>query len=558
MIKSSRLLALLLLALGACTTTQPVAPPPPTATPAPTPAAPPPAPEVPDAPEPVPPLDWHLRAATTAYPGVGVEEAYALVASKTPTPVVVAVIDSGVDIEHEDLDGRIWTNEDEIPGNGVDDDQNGYVDDVHGWNFLGNAQGQNAPAEQYEVTREYVRLRPKYERMRAADVSEADRDEYAYFVQVRDEYRERLAEAQGTLPQIKNVYDVARKAVPRIHQHFGRENVTERDLLTIGEGDRELAQARNVYAFLLANGLTLDDLKAFYDQLYSQVNYHFNADYDGRANVDDTDDPAFRTYGNGDVEGPDPDHGTHVAGIIAARRDNTLGGKGIADAVRIMSVRAVPNGDERDKDVANAIRYATDNGARIINMSFGKGYSPQRALVDEAIRYATAKGVLLVHAAGNNGADSDVEANFPSAFAADGTPASTTWIGVGASNWETETLAASFSNYGQTRVDLFAPGVAVYATLPDNTYGPNDGTSMAAPVVTGVAALVLSYYPDLTAAQLRQVLVESARRYEGSVVVQPGTEDEVDFCTLSVTCGVVDAEAAMRMAAQLVGDTPGR
>ncbi len=554
-----RLFLPLLLLVAACTSTRPaetatatVPTPPETGGPTPVEVV-----AAPEAPadvlaEPVPPHDWYLRPGTSAYPGVDVDAAYALVADRSATPVVVAVIDSGIDIDHEDLEGRIWTNEDEIAGNGIDDDANGYVDDVHGWSFLGNAKGDNADHEQLEVTREYARLRPVYGTMKAADVPEAQRDEYAYFEQVRDEFTRRRDEAKATMPQIKEIYDLARVAVPRIHKHFGRDTVTERDLLTIGDDARELARARNFYAFLLSNNLTLGDLEQYYKQLDSQVKYHFNPDYDGRANVDDTDDPAFRTYGNGDVKGPNPEHGTHVAGIIAARRDNALGGKGIADAARIMVVRAVPDGDERDKDVANAIRYAADNGARVVNMSFGKAYSPDKELVDEAVRYATAKGVLLVNSAGNSGENVDVTASYPSPTFLDG-GAATSWVSVGASGWEPANLAATFSNYGQTRVDLFAPGLDIYSSLPGNTYGERDGTSMAGPVVAGVAALVLSYYPELTATQVRGILRETARRYEGTRVPAPGGEEEVDFCTLSSTCGVVDAAAAMARAAEVAG-----
>ncbi len=496
--------------------------------------------------------DWHLQNGTGDYPGIGVEAAYQAAPTRTPTPIVVAVIDSGVDIAHEDLQGRLWTNEDEIAGNGVDDDANGYVDDVHGWSFLGNAQGENLAHDTYEVTREYARLRTRYENVRLDALTEAQKAEYAYFEKVRADYQQRRQDARQALPQIEQIYTMGQQLVPRLQQHLGKENITEADLRTIGDADAELARARDFYNFLLVNGIALDDLKAYRDQLSSQVNYHFNAEYDGRKVVgDDPSNPNERQYGNPDVTGPEADHGTHVAGIIAARRDNALGAAGVADAVRIMPVRAVPDGDERDKDVANAIRYAADNGARIINMSFGKGYSPHKAVVDEAVRYAVEKGVLLVHGSGNDGADSDVEPNFPSPHYLDG-GAAATWLTVGASSWEVEDLAAPFSNYGQERVDLFAPGVDIFSTLPGSKYGPNSGTSMAAPVVSGVAALVLSYYPELTAAQLRQVLLDSARRYPGEQVMQPGGEEEVDFCTLSVTCGVVDAAAAMARAAQVV------
>ncbi len=543
------LLLLLALVLAQCTATRPLdpAPPPADAPPAVEPVG----EEEADAPALDVPRDWFLQA-PDEYPGADVEAAYAAVAGRQPQPVVVAIIDSGVDVDHPDLEGRIWTNEDEIPGNGVDDDANGYVDDVHGWSFLGNAQGENVVHDTYEFTREYARLRPRYENANPDTLSEAEGQEYEYFQQVRDLYQQRRQEAQQTLPQFASIYQIGRDLVPRIHQHFGRESVTPEDLATIPDSDRELARARDFYAFLLANGLTFKDLEAYYEQLKGQVEYGFNADFDPRPIVGDRyDDPSERHYGNADVKGPDPEHGTHVAGIVAARRDNGVGARGVADAVRLMVIRAVPDGDERDKDVANALYYATDNGARIVNMSFGKAFSPQKAAVDEAVRYAVSKGVLLVHAAGNEGEDSDTQPNFPSPYFLDGGKAAT-WIGVGASSWEVDNLAAPFSNYGRERVDLFAPGVDIYSTLPGGDYGNNNGTSMAAPVVSGVAALVLSYYPTLTAAELRTILLDAARRYPGEPVELPGGDAEVDFCTLSVTCGVVDAAAALARAAQIV------
>lgn len=548
-----RLLPLLLLVLAHCTSTQPVAEAP--AEPA--------RPVEVSGPAPAPveepteeafdlPNDWHLQA--DDFPGVNVAQAYAAVADRTAQPVVVAVIDSGVDVEHEDLQGRLWTNPGEIAGNGLDDDGNGYVDDVHGWSFLGNAQGENVEHDTYEVTREYVRLRSTYENVRVDNLSPAQQQEFAYFQQVREEYQRRRQEAREMLPQIEGIYEMAQQAVPRVHEHLGKtEDVTLEDLQTIGESDPELARSRNLYSFLIANGITLKDLKAYYDQLYSQVNYGFNPEFDPRPIVgDDYADLAERHYGNNDVTGPDAGHGTHVAGIIAAVRDNDLGAIGIADAVQIMAIRAVPNGDERDKDVANAIRYAADNGAHIINMSFGKAYSPQKEVVDEAVRYAADKGVLLIHAAGNDANDSDVKPSYPNPYFLDGTKADR-WLTVGASAWDVAALAAGFTNYGQERVDVFAPGVDIYSTLPGSTYGPNSGTSMAAPVVSGIAALVRSYFPELTADQLRSVLLESARRYDDTPVGLPGGEAEVAFCSLSVTCGVVDAAAAMARAAELVG-----
>ena len=203
---------------------------------------------------------------------------------------------------------------------------------------------------------------------------------------------------------------------------------------------------------------------------------------DDETNINDRD------YGNKDIMASTPFHGTHCSGIIGAVRDNGIGVDGIADNVRIMMVRAVPDGDEHDKDIANAIRYAVDNGAQIISMSFGKDFSPQKQWVDDAVRYAQSKGVLMVHAAGNDAANIDSADNFPNPTFIDGNGRATTWITVGASgDPKLGGITASFSNYGKKEVDVFAPGVQIYSTIPTgNNYGTASGTSMACPVVCGI------------------------------------------------------------------------
>ena len=283
------------------------------------------------------------------------------------------------------------------------------------------------------------------------------------------------------------------------------------------------------------------------------MEYNYNPDFNPRPVVgDDYPDKAERYYGNNDVTGPDASHGTHVAGIVGASRTNEIGIDGIARGVRLMSVRTVPNGDERDKDVANAIRYAVENGADVINMSFGKKYSPHKKVVDAAVQYADSMGVLMVHAAGNDGANVDSTDNFPSPYYADGGRAQR-WIEVGASSWEGgEKLAASFSNYGAERVDVFAPGHSIYSTVPDDAYERNDGTSMAAPMVSGLAALIMAHYPSLTATDVRTIILETATPYRNRTVARPGDGETVPFGTLSDTGAVVNAHAALRRAADRV------
>ncbi|MEQ8424159.1 MAG: S8 family serine peptidase, partial [Cyclobacteriaceae bacterium] len=298
------------------------------------------------------------------------------------------------------------------------------------------------------------------------------------------------------------------------------------------------------------------DLEEFVSQLkeaahhFEQViKYGYNEDFDPRSIIGDNyDDPYEKGYGNNDVKGPDSRHGTHVAGIIAANRKNDIGIKGIADNVKIMSVRAVPNGDERDKDVANAILYAVDNGAQIINMSFGKSTSPRKEVVDKAVKYAEQKGVLLIHAAGNDSDDIDVEKNYPTRYYADGAEAKN-WIEVGASSWgANKDFVGSFSNYGKKSVDVFAPGVEIYSTTPENTYENLDGTSMASPVTAGVAALIMSYYPEFSALEVKDILKQSTRKFDNLTITKPGGSDEIKFSDMSSTGGLINLYQALKLA----------
>ena len=502
--------------------------------------------QAPDAAPGSPGSDWHLGDA----PGVSAARAYAMLAGRTPAPLVVAVIDSGVDIEHPDLAPVLWTNPGETAGNGVDDDGNGFVDDVHGWSFLGGADGRNIESETLEIARLVGACRAGTP-LDATDCAT-----------VEAELETQRAEYAGQLAQMAPVFSQMRAASALLAARFPAYDAADPAALDVGV-DAEAQRAQQMLGFLASQGATVADLDGFEDQLSSRLEYGLNPDYAVRADVigDDPLDTADRAYGNADVDGPDASHGTGVAGLIAAVRGNGVGIDGIAPntataaVVRVMALRAVPDGDERDKDVANAIRYAVDNGARIVNMSFGKAFSPQKAAVDAAVRYATERGVLLVHASGNDGEDLEPgtgNANFPTAYLTDGAP-SATWLEIGASAADVAGLAAGFSNYGQTRVDLFAPGAQVTSLAPGGGVQTADGTSFAAPVTAGVAALVMAYFPDLTAAEVRQILMDSAVRYTDAQVETPGGGLPVAFGTLSVSGGVVNAAEAVRLAMERSG-----
>ena len=363
--------------------------------------------------------------------------------------------------------------------------------------------------------------------------------------------------------------DAVSFALEKDSMDFTLENIikieSEDQLITIGKNISN--------DFMSRGGIdSADDLRAALNESLvgdkkrqqDKLNYAYNPDFDPRSTIikDDYSNSSESVYGNNDTEGPDALHGTHVAGIVGAVRNNDVGMNGVANNVQIMSVRTVPDGDERDKDVANAIRYAVDNGASIINMSFGKGYSWDKKVVDDAVKYATKKDVLIVHAAGNSAMDNDKTVFFPvnKYDKACGMlwwkkKKSKNWIEVGALSYKSgEDAVATFSNYGQNNVDIFSPGVQIYATLPDNQYRYLQGTSMASPVVAGVAAVLRSYFPSLKASQVKEIIMNSAVPVDLKVK-KPGDKsgDLVDFKTLSVQGGAINLHNAVQMAKQTKG-----
>ncbi|HLT79573.1 MAG TPA: S8 family peptidase [Cyclobacteriaceae bacterium] len=498
--------------------------------------------------------------------GVSVERAYKLLEDRPSRTVVVAVMDSGVDIDHEDLKDVIWVNEGEIPGNGIDDDKNGYVDDVYGWNFIGDVA-----ADTYELTREYARLRIKYETDEPIKIRKKEKKEYEYWLMIKDRFERYKAKSENDLKACQQQLDSYTafhknlvRSVDLLEETYGLEEITPEVIDTLKTDNKDAELAAYFIKVIFQNtspDVTLDEVLEEFeyviqyndkvcDHYRTAVEFGYNPDYDSRQIVGDNyEDLEERYYGTNDVKGPDPSHGTSVAGVIAAKRHNGVGIDGIADNVRIMPIRVVPNGDERDKDIANGIYYAVDNGAHIINMSFGKGYSPHKEIVDDAVRYAESKGVLIIHSAGNDKDDNDVDESFPTRFYLDGKEA-TNWIEVGASTQGTDTsdLIASFSNYGKKTVDFFAPGVDIYSTDPGDAYESTDGTSLSSPVTSGVAAILMSYFPELTAKDIRDILRESTRRLNGIRVRKPDTLEEVRIDQLCIAGGVINAYEAVRLA----------
>ncbi|MFA7444593.1 MAG: S8 family peptidase [Flavobacteriaceae bacterium] len=480
----------------------------------------------------------HLDLLRDSIPGMSVDRAYTdLIKGAKGKKVVVGVIDSGVDIEHPDLAAVIWNNPKETPNNKKDDDNNGYTDDIHGWNFLGNAIHENY---------EFIRLLKK------------PNDGSADYKRALAEYDEKIAEAQAGRQQL----DYMKSLEPTILSFLKKDSYTLEDLQNIETEDEKVMAAKEVLIRVHVQGAIEDFRKritAFENYVDAQLNYHFNKEFNGRAVVgDNPDDITDVKYGNNDVIGLDKDeakHGTHVAGIIAQVRHNGLGGDGVANNVEIMALRAVPDGDEYDKDIALAIRYAVDNGAKVINGSFGKYYSPHREWVIDAMKYAAEKDVLIVIAAGNDTYDVDGINKFPNDSYNGDAEYSDNVVIVGALNFSyDDRMLAGFTNYGKKNVDVFAPGVRIYATTPNNKYEYLQGTSMASPNVAGVAALIRSYYPSLTAAQVKQILMDSSIKPTHNVyIIDERTDERIEksFAEFSASGGIVNAYNALIMASKM-------
>ena len=496
--------------------------------------------------------------ATDTIPGMSVDKAYAeLIPNLKGTNVIVAVIDSGIDIEHEDLKNVIWINRGEIPNNGIDDDKNGFIDDVHGWNFLGDIVGENL-----EFTRIVRRYDGKFNGKDVAEISEVDMETFVLYQKAKAEQNKNYDETEANRDRYTQMLKQVTDANNQISKKLGKEDYTAEELAAIIDPDDDEQKNIAVLTQMLSYGGSIPEfmvrLNGGIDYYDGRMKNHFNMDTDFRGVLNDNPyDITDTSYGNNDVDGPNPKkedalHGTHVAGIIAAQRGNGIGMDGVAQNVEIMVVRAVPDGDEYDKDVALAIRYAVDNGAKVINTSFGKGYSQNPEWVWDAIKYAGKKDVLIVNAAGNDGVDLDITTSYPNDQNGTGAEMSDNFITIGALNYKYgEEMVATFSNYGATSVDLFSPGVKIWSTTPLDTYEYLQGTSMASPNVAGVAAMIRSYYPKLSAKQVKQVLMDSGLHTSNPVIVGGEESNIQPFDAISKSGNTANLYNALIMASKM-------
>lgn len=488
-----------------------------------------------------PNLDWKEDKVL----GSSIELAYQklLVNKESKRTVIVAVLDNGIDINHDDLKNKIWINTNEIPGNNIDDDQNGYIDDIHGWNYLGNTAGENVYEENLEITRvykEYLALIEKGE----LDSNNLVGPKVDMYKKAEELYKEEMKLREGNLKNINNAIYLMKSSKSLIKKLYGVKIESESDLNQISPaGNEEVIRAKNILYSIYGQGFTMEAFEESKDYNEKYTLQYLNFDLNARDVIgDDPFDINDKNYGNPDVTGPSADHGTACAGLIAAERNNNIGINGVADNVKIMCLRTTPSGDERDKDVALAIRYAVDNGAHIINMSFGKDLSPQKEFVDDAIKYAAEKGVLLVHSSGNAGQDLRIDPAYPNETfneTFEDKSEAPNMITVGASSLKpNKRMIAPFSNYGGGIVDILGPGTDIISLDTGSTYSTHSGTSFSGPIVSGVAAVIWSYYPDLSVEELIKVLVESSKTKRPKKVYLPNlTSEKKKKVKMAEICG---------------------
>ncbi len=500
-------------------------------------------------------IPWHHYSPNTGVEGISLEEAYQFLKAKNrkATMVIVGIIDSGIDTTHEDLRARLWHNPNEIPYNNIDDDSNGYIDDYYGWNFIGGADGRNINGETLESVRFYRENKKAFEKISAKDLSKEDKDKYKLWLKAKKDVLSKIESYNKKVKNLSEWLDYIQESENIIREASGMDSIDIVKVKLFEPNNRIENKAKRAILYADSVGASKEYLKEYIDYFSKLLAKNYNINYNPRPDIvkDNPDDINDTIYGNNNIMAVDYSHGTSVSGIIAAIRNNGIGVNGIVDSARLIILRTSPGGDERDKDVALAIKYAVRHGAKVINCSFGKYYSKHPDFVKEAVDFAVKNDVLIVHAAGNNSENSDIIHHYPICTKKQ----RDNWIEVGASGKKIGTsLAAPFSNYGKKTVDVFAPGIDIYTTAKNNNYHASSGTSESAPIVTGIAALLMSYYPDLSAKEIRNIMINSAIPHKKTVVKytnSKGNIKKIKFKELSSSGAIVNALEAVKMAEKI-------
>ena len=476
--------------------------------------------------------------------------------------VIVAVLDTQTDIDHEAISEQLWINEDEIPNNNIDDDGNGYVDDVNGWNFMGFDNDGYFRYQNFEYTRilrykdDFLNKNSVYAKSDSLLSLEYDR---AVITQKRYHrfYTNWAKSLDFSIDMWQTVTDSLIRFFPdedydlntldslySIYKINDKSYIKRRD-------DRDTDLGALIFYKIVDLETNTNSLKNVIDsklQKDSIINYNLNVNVDRKLQFKRTG--AF--YGNNklNINKYSNNHSTEVISIIAgsATKEELIS---FHKNIKVMPICISVSGDEHDEDVANGIRYAVDNGAKVINMSFGKQFSLYPEIVHQAFLYAQQHNVLLVHASGNDAIDIDATPFYPIDINYyTGEEGVQNFINVGAISKRTDsTMVSSFSNYGKKNVDIFAPGEYIHvAQATKKQYGYDSGTSLSAPLVSATAALLYLYFPKLSVFDIKECILESGNSIDKNVL-KPGTKNEyVHFSELCSSGKILNVYAAFLMA----------
>ncbi|MBG7630454.1 MAG: S8 family serine peptidase [Bacteroidetes bacterium] len=501
---------------------------------------------------------WHLKDyESDGVPGISLDKLYdELIKNQKGKQIIVAIIDTEIDINHEDLKDFIWINNDEQPNNGVDDDNNGYVDDVNGWNFIGNKNGGNLICSNFSYTRKLKELIPIF---KGKTKEEVGNDTLNFKI-----YQRALMDHQNMKRQLKEDYEY----VEFLNTGFPRskkllDSIFRGSTYTINQLDslytifkkQDSIKAADIY--FMIDFLNFD-MHGYADNLAYESNliekYSNNISFDDRAIIgDNVNDIEDRDYGSPFITNSLKEftHGSIVSGVLAAHRTNNKGVRGITNTVKLMPLCIQAKfGAETDKDLALSIKYAVENGAQVINISANRTYELHNEWVQQALLYAEEQNVLVVKGAGNSETDIDKIITYPNKNTKD--HVLNNFIVVGATGMELNSnFKPVWANYGRKTVDFYAPGESILTTTPFDSYKVDSGSSLSTAITSGVAALLLSYYPDLKVSEIRQILMESATRYDLDIELDYDSNTTVPFSKLSNSGGVLNAFNAFVLAEKI-------
>lgn len=516
---------------------------------------------------------WHQKDyVSDGIPGISLEKWYHENKTKKNNSIIVALIDTQIDLKHEDLQGQFWTNSKEIPDNNIDDDHNGYIDDIQGWSFTGTKNNGYVVWSNYEYVRILRDWGPLYQNKTEDQISQKEINDYKEYLKAAEMFRKKDSYYKNWLKSLNYNVSVFPLVKDTLKYFFPKEDYTYQQLDSMYKihkiNDKSYIQRRNdkdkdlgalidyMMINLETNQKTLEAIKDKQTQIDSVVNKNLNINYNERLSIGDNPSILEKGYGNNNISNTKEgyrliqNHSTMMAGVIGGNKNNTLGVKGILQNVKFMPLNISPSGDEHDKDIAMAVYYAVDNGAKIINMPLGKEFSLHKQWIIDAFKYAEKQNVLIVHSAGNSGLDIDKNPVYPNDTSLDiNVEFCNNFITVGSTNHIlNDKFVSNYSNYGKENVDLFAPGEEIYTTAAGNSYKVDSGTSLSTPMVSGTAALIWTYYPTLTAKEVKEIILNSGTSYDLEVII-PGTKDKkIKFSELSKSGKVLNTYNAMILA----------